>query len=192
MEFKALAAKVEKSIESTQEQSVTEDDGNTTSTNLQNSGDRNYKLANTEATIIETVRALLQGSFFAFDTETTGLDIVSDYPIGVSFSNCCGHATYIPLHDAHLNDIEKQKVIEILKPLFENTDIIKIAHNTKFDLQMLWNSGIEPIGPFEDTMLQGFTLKSSRMKFGIDSLCEEYFGAKENTYDRVTRRKKEK
>ena len=115
-------------------------------------------------------------SIVAFDTETTGLDIVNAYPIGVSFSVAHGKAFYVPLHSDHLVDIDKKDAIRMVKEFFENSTVSKVAHNTKFDIQMLWNIGIEPVGPFEDTMLQSFILNSSRMKYGIDSLSEEYLG----------------
>lgn len=139
-------------------------------------GPRDYKVINTQSALAELLETLSSQVRFAFDTETTGLDIVSSKPIGISFSWEEGEGRYVPLEEEHLDGVSSQQVLSLFKAFFENCDSIKIAHNLKYDLQMLWNLDIEPVGPFEDTMLQAFLLNSSRMKFGIDSLCEEFLG----------------
>jgi DNA polymerase-1 len=139
-------------------------------------GKRDYKLSNTKEKIEEVLSLIQNAEVVAFDTETTGLDIVNSYPIGVSFSIKSSEGYYIPLHDEHLEGVSKEEAISLVKTFFETSKAKKVAHNTKFDIQMLWNIGIDSVGPFEDTMLQAFVLNSSRMKFGIDSLCEEYLG----------------
>lgn len=139
-------------------------------------GKREYHLVDTKDGIKNLIEKVSTSKVVAFDTETTGLDIVSDRPIGVSFSVKTSEGSYIPLEDRYLKDLSREEAISFIKGFFEESDALKVAHNTKFDLQMLWNIGIEPKGPFGDTMLQAFTLNASRMKYGIDSLCEEYLG----------------
>jgi DNA polymerase I len=110
---------------------------------------------------------LCKANRWAFDTETTGLDIVTDYPIGISL--CCdsGEAYYLPLNDEKL---PRQSVLEQLQILFQSTGR-KIAHNLKFDLQMLRNIGIHGKAPYGDTMLLSYLLDSSSKKHGLDAVA---------------------
>jgi DNA polymerase I len=104
---------------------------------------------------------------WAFDTETTGLDIVTDYPIGISLCSDSGEAYYLPLNDQKL---PRQAVLEQLQILFQSTGR-KIAHNLKFDLQMLRNIGIHAKAPYGDTMLLSYLLDSSSKKHGLDTVA---------------------
>ena len=65
-------------------------------------GKREYKLLTDVSEIKSYVATLLEQKAVAFDTETTGLDIVSDKPIGVSFCYKTSEAVYIPLDSQHL------------------------------------------------------------------------------------------
>ena len=105
--------------------------------------------------------------YLIFDTETTGLDKVSDHPIGVSLSIKEHEAVYIPLVDEHLKSTTKDKFIELLKPIFK-TDKTKIAHNAKFDIQMLANIGIEVSGPIADTMIASWILTPDQRGYSLD------------------------
>lgn len=136
-----------------------------------------FEICQTPESIEKLLKELASVPIVAFDTETTGLDIVTDRPIGISFSTEQGSGFYIPLDAKHLKDTSVEQVISWVKDFFESSPKQqRIAHNLKFDLQMLWNLGIEPVGEFEDTMLQAFIIDSSKMRYGIDSLSAEYLG----------------
>ncbi len=113
---------------------------------------------------------------FAFDTETTGLDIINDYPIGISISWQDSQAYYIPLNHQQTGDLAqiKQQIQERLT----DTKTIKIAHNLKFDLQMLHNIGIQISGPIADTMLASYLLKPNERFHNLDICCTRYLGYK--------------
>ena len=46
----------------------------------------------------------------------------------------------------------------MLKPIFEDSSILKIAHNAKFDIQLLKRYNIEVQGEIFDTMIASFLL----------------------------------
>ena len=48
----------------------------------------------------------------------------------------------MPLVTKHLKDITEDEIISALRPIFARPDATKIAHNVKFDWQMLKNAGI--------------------------------------------------
>ena len=100
----------------------------------------NYKMLDNKDDIEEFFHALnsSKGSFISFDTETTGLDIFNDFPIGVSFCYEKGQAAYIPLYNKDTKTIDNWK-IDLLKDFFQGTKKALVAHNLKFDLHMLKN-----------------------------------------------------
>ena len=99
-----------------------------------------YRCIRTQQELQELLAELNSSDRFAFDTETTGLDIVTDRPIGISFATQPGRAYYVPLVQQHLDpDLKLEDVIQQLAPPLQDRTKLKIAHNLKFDLQMLDN-----------------------------------------------------
>ncbi len=107
--------------------------------------------------------------FFSFDTETTGLDIRQSKPIGASFSTQAGQAFYIPFDARFLEDLTVDEITARLRILFSTSNKTKIAHNAKFDIQMLKNMGIEVLGPFRDTMIMSHLINASKRDHSLDS-----------------------
>lgn len=131
--------------------------------------EHNYIAINTKEELRQIIDSLLQTSLIAFDTETTGLEIDCEL-IGISIvsERHKGYFVFFP------QDKEEQvKYIEILKELFENEAIEKIAHNIKFDKNVLLNYGIEVKGKTFDTLLAHYLIDpESRHK--LDILSEKY------------------
>ena len=126
----------------------------------------------------------------AFDTETTGLNQMTDKIVGMSLAYDDSHGAYIPIrHIKKAVDLfggdtlaENQLTIDIVRkklwPIFTNKNIVKVAHNLKYDLHILHNSGfdITQIQPFDDTMLLSYILHGSLHGHGLDELAEKYLG----------------
>ena len=127
----------------------------------------------------------------AFDTETTGLTPAKVDLVGISLSTRAGRACYIPL--AHKtkpvdllsdpdasDDVPQMKLaeaIDILQPYLQDKTILKIAHNAKYDLQILWNAGFaDDVAPLDDTMLMSYILDGAQHSHGMDALAEMNFG----------------
>lgn len=116
------------------------------------------------------VRNLLAQNAVSFDTETTSLNEMEAELIGMSFSYKKGLAYYIPLSE---NREEALETLEIFRPFFEKKDIVKIAHNLKFDYKILKQYGIEIEGAIFDTMIAHYLLNPDG-KHGMDYLSEIY------------------
>ncbi len=126
----------------------------------------------------------------AFDTETTGLNQMTDKIVGMSLAYDDSHGAYIPIgHIKKAVDLfggdtlaENQLTIDIVRkklwPIFTNKNIVKVAHNLKYDLHILHNAGfdITQIQPFDDTMLLSYILHGSLHGHGLDELAEKYLG----------------
>ena len=130
-----------------------------------------YQLVNTQGGLSELITILNQARVFSFDTETTGLNINSDRPIGISFSVQSGAAFYVTLNAKQLVGLVPEDVIQQLATVLNATDPVKVGHNIKFDLQMLSNIGLKVKGPFVDTMICDWLLDTGSRQHGLDACC---------------------
>ena len=114
--------------------------------------------------------------YVAFDTETNSLDAVSADMVGFSLCTSDNDACYVPL--MHINTEEKQielkTALKFLKILLEDTSIVKILHNMKFDALVLDKYGIT-IKNYDDTMLLSYSLGSGGIRHKLDTLVKYYF-----------------
>ena len=130
----------------------------------------NYHKIKGKAAIQELVDYLLLQKEICFDTETTDLDAMRAELVGISFAYLEGEAYYIPVGpDAK----QTQEVLELLRPVFENEDILKIGQNIKYDLLVLKNYGIEIKGILYDTLLAHYLIEPEG-KHGMDWLAQQY------------------
>ncbi|MDR0438555.1 MAG: DNA polymerase I [Bacteroidales bacterium] len=126
----------------------------------------------------EFAKQLSQQSAFCFDTETTGIDALDAELVGIAF--CFDDGTGV-VRNAPTTSFwrcsddfaETKKQLEILKPIFENPNILKIGQNLKYDINVLSRYGIEVSTPFFDTMIAHYVLHPER-KSGLDDMVRNY------------------
>ena len=136
---------------------------------------KNEILINSAKRLTDFLEKLRTQESYAFDTETTGLDKNVDKPIGVSFAFADETSYYIPLLENQLEDLSPEQVTKELKIVFALPTQRKIAHNLKFDLQMLSNLGVEIKAPYDDTMLMSFILDPTK-SHSLDNLSASLLG----------------
>jgi DNA polymerase-1 len=120
---------------------------------------------------------LEQAGVFALDTETTSLDYMAARIVGVSFAIKAGEAAYVPLaHDYPdaPKQLDREAVLEKLRPLLESREIKKIGHHIKYDRNVLINHGIKLDGIGFDTMLESYVLSSTATRHDMDSVALKY------------------
>ncbi len=125
---------------------------------------------------------------FAFDTETTSLDYMAARIVGVSFAIQPGQAAYVPLAHDYLDapdQLERDVVLEKLRPLLENRDLKKIGHHIKYDRNVLANHDIVLDGIGFDTMLESYVLDSTATRHDMDSVAQKYLGHTTIKYEDV-------
>ncbi len=127
----------------------------------------------------------------AIDTETTGLNPISDKIVGISLAINDTDGAYIPIRHctksddlfggdtpAAPNQLTLESVYKYLWPILTNPDIIKIGHNLKYDLHIMANEGWDTtkISPIDDTMLLSYILHGTLHGHGLDELALKYLG----------------
>ncbi|MBQ8307991.1 MAG: DNA polymerase I, partial [Alistipes sp.] len=145
------------------------------------------------------VERLSRSEEFAFDTETTGLDLFRDRMVGLSLAVKPHEAWYLPfpMGETPEDNLLKRAYVEILAPLFANETVAKIGQNIKFDQMVLRRLGIEVRGRKYDTMLLHYLLDPEG-RHNMNALAEKYLnyrpieietligrGAKQLTMDQV-------
>lgn len=134
--------------------------------------DHQYHLLEDEQQIIELVEKLEKVTKFCFDTETTGVDANNCELVGISFSMKAGEAFYIPISP---DRAVAQIVLDKIKPVLENENIIKIGQNIKYDILVLKWYGIEIKGELFDTMLAHYCIEPEG-RHNMNYLAEHYLG----------------
>ncbi|WP_342221512.1 DNA polymerase I [Candidatus Fukatsuia endosymbiont of Tuberolachnus salignus] len=147
----------------------------------------NYQTILDTQTLSAWIDRLSQADLFAFDTETDGLDILGANLIGLSFAIAAGEAAYLPLAHDYLgapDQLDRDQVLNMLKPLLENEQVRKVGQNLKFDKSILANYDIDLKGITFDTMLESYILDSTD-RHDMDSLAERYLHHKTITFEDI-------
>jgi len=130
----------------------------------------NYKLVDNISDCYALVEKLMILKSFAFDTETSSLNALEAEIVGLSFSYKAREAYYVP---TSTNPKERDEILAVFKPLFENERIEKVGQNIKYDYHILANYGIELKGRFFDTMIAHYLLQAD-MRHNMTVLAETY------------------
>ena len=154
----------------------------------------NYVCVDTEEKQRELVEMLKGVKMFAFDTETTSLEVLDAELVGFSFAM---HNAQCTMHNSDLLDssensqlstlnsqfptayyvpvsadrAEAQKTVDLFRAVFENEEIEKTGHNIKYDLMVLSNYGVELKGRLFDTMIAHYLLQPE-LRHSMDYLAE--------------------
>lgn len=135
----------------------------------------NYQLINTSDGLRNLLQRLGDADAFSMDTETTGLNLLHDVPIGMSFGVAGGTAFYLPLVDKQLSGLTADQVRGEIREFLAGTKSVVVGHNLKFDFHMLANVGILAPNQIADTMIGAYLLDSLD-SHGLDHCCLRYLG----------------
>lgn len=147
-----------------------------------------YETIFSEEALQKWLTLIADSTLFAFDTETTSLNYMNAEIVGVSFAVAPGKAAYIPLcHDYETapKQLNRDDVLQKLKPLLENPRLKKIGQNIKYDCEILANYDIRLQGIAYDTMLESYILDSASNNHDMDSLALKYLGWRTIPFEEV-------
>ena len=154
---------------------------------LQTTATAHYDIILTMAQLDAWILRLEQSALIAIDTETTSLDYTQAQLVGLSFAVQTGEAAYLPLAHAYPEvptQLNREIVLEKLRPLLENPNKHKVGQNLKYDYHVLANHGITLQGISDDTMLASYVLDSTG-KHNLDFLAQKYLNLKTISYEEV-------
>jgi len=163
--------------------------------------DNAYEILCSKPALEAWLERLESADLFAIDTETTSLDYMQAALVGLSFAIEPHRAAYVPVaHDypGVPEQLDRDWVLERLRPLLEDPDRPKLGQNLKYDMSVLANHGIRLAGIAQDTMLESYVLASTATRHDMDSLAKKYLeqetvrfediagkGAKQLSFDQV-------
>lgn len=144
----------------------------------------------------EWIAGAYETGFLAIDTETTNLTPMAAHLVGISLCHTVGKAAYLPVgHVGESTDllgggdtikqIPLADALATLKPLLEDSSVLKVGHNTKYDWQMFKKHGIH-MAPCDDTMLLSYTLDGTSHGNSMDELSRLFLNHETIKYDDVT------
>ena len=147
-------------------------------------------------TLRNFVAEAFEAGVVAVDTESTSLDPMQAELVGFSLAIRPGYAAYVPLtHKSGAGDllgggvvegqIPVREALDIIKPLMEDSSVLKVLQNVKYDLVILQRYGVD-IAPYDDTMLMSYVLDAGRGNHNMDALSERMLGHRTITFKDVT------
>lgn len=131
-----------------------------------------YQLIETEEDARKLFDFFVTKQILSLDTETTSINPVDAELVGLSFSVEEGKAFYMAIPAERK---KAQTIVNIFKPLYESTEILKIGQNIKYDMEVLMNYGVRLAAPMFDTMIAHYVLQPEQ-KHNMDILAETLLG----------------
>ncbi len=135
-----------------------------------------YHIASTHEERCALAQQLLRAPRWAFDTETTGLDPLTDRLLGVSFCLQPHEAWYVP--------VEKAEDLQLFAEAFA-CGALKVGLNLKFDLSVLRCAGVRVADPYFDVMLAHSALHP-QLRHGMDELAATLLAYRTIRFEEIT------
>lgn len=123
------------------------------------------------------IKKLSEAKLFSFDLETTSLNYMEAKIVGCSFAVQAGEAAYVPVAHSYQGapqQLDRDEVLQLLKPLLEDSNMKKVGQNLKYDMSVLLNYDIDMQGIEFDSMLESYVLDSTATRHDMDSLSLKY------------------
>jgi len=164
------------------------DDDKPASARATNDSNHAYETILTEEQLDNWLEKISAAELTGFDSETTSLDYMEAEVVGLSFAVAEGEACYLPLAHNYPDapqQLDREKVLERLKPWLEDAQFAKVGHHLKYDAHVLANHGIRLRGMAFDTMLESYVLNSTATRHDMDSVARRYLGVETIKYEDV-------
>jgi len=146
-----------------------------------------YESILTEAQLNAWIEKITQAPLVSIDTETTGLDVMNEQLVGISFSIEVHHAAYLPLahhYPGAPDQLNREYALQKLKPWLESAQQKKLGQNLKYDQHIFANYGIVLAGVAEDTLLESYVLESHK-SHDLGNLALRHLGLSTISYAEV-------
>ena len=173
----------------------------------------NYQLVTTIDALDSWIAEARQQGFVAIDTETSSLNAAAAELVGVALATAPGRACYIPLRhrlagadnsqqqgldfgsepaddapETQLEQIDIQAALSRLKELCNDSSVLKIGHNLKYDAHIFLHEGNGgfSLNAVDDTMCLSYVLDAGRTdRHGLDHLASNLLQVSTIKYEEV-------
>ncbi|MBF2006174.1 MAG: DNA polymerase I [Chlorogloeopsis fritschii C42_A2020_084] len=145
------------------------------------------RIIDTKSKLTELVNQLQQftnpDTPVAWDTETSDLEPRDAELVGIG---CCwgtqpDEMAYIPVGHKTGENLDKDVVLQTLRPILENVNYPKVLQNAKFDRLILHCQGINLAGVVFDPMLASYLLNPDG-SHNLSDLAQKYLGLTAKSY----------
>lgn len=135
-----------------------------------------YSIVRAKKEFDNLISKLKDNKEWAFDFETTGTDPMVCDVVGASFCWKKEEAVYISFIEKDGAFTDREYMLSMLKPLFEDSNIKKVGQNIKYEKVILRCLGIRLAGISFDTMVASYLLNPSKFNHNLSDIVFEYIG----------------
>ena len=146
-----------------------------------------YQTILTESVLDEWISYINSAPVVSIGIETTGLDIMKERLVGLSFSVTPNHAAYLPISHCYVGAPQQltiDLVLDKLKSWLENPLKLKLGQNLKYAKHIFAIYSIVLRGIEHDTLLQSYVTESHR-PHDLANLALRHLGLKTINYDEI-------
>ena len=148
----------------------------------------NYKIIYKTNDLKKFIEDALRKKIIAIDTETNSLNYMEAELVGISMAVNEGEAAYIPLAHDYVNapnQLDRDEVLNLMKPLLESSEIKKIGHHLKFDAHIFARYKIYLKGIEYDSMIQSYVLNSIATRHDMNSVANKYLNRSTTQFEEI-------
>ena len=127
-----------------------------------------YQLIETEEDALKIYEKFSSSKILVLETKTTSTNAIDAKLVGLNFAIEEGKVVQVTIP----NEREKaERIVNIFKPLYESSEILKVGQNIKYDMEVLMNYGVRLAAPMFDTMLAHYVLQPEQ-KHNTETIAE--------------------
>ena len=127
-----------------------------------------YQLVETEEDARLICEKFSSSKILVLETKTTSTNAIDAKLVGLNFAIEEGKVVQVAIP----NEREKaERIVNVFKPLYESSEILKVGQNIKYDMEVLMNYGVRLAAPMFDTMLAHYVLQPEQ-KHNTETIAE--------------------
>ncbi|MBN1955184.1 MAG: DNA polymerase I [Anaerolineae bacterium] len=130
-----------------------------------------HHLVTDEGQLRALIERLALADMISFDTETTSTDPLQARLVGLAFTDREGEGWYVPVGHRTGEQLPLEQVLAALRPLMGDPERPKVAHNAKYDLEMLARYDVPVRGLAFDTMIAEWLTDPASRNLGLKNLA---------------------
>ena len=139
----------------------------------------NYQIVDSVEALEAMVAELQKAPAIAVDVESTSTDPMQAELVGIALSGKEGTGYYVPTDhkpESGVPNLPVPVVVEKLRPLLQDPELPKYAHNANYDLTVLAEQGLEVSPVTCDTMIAEWLINPSSRNLGLKNLTWNRLG----------------